>query len=141
MSGKEKGLRIIIDGSFFDSDNGAITFRNMEGHATINIQDFEFFIFSAKNIKYYKGVPAIVTFIDSEGKRFTTETQDLAPYAKWGNIVVPLEEITGINVKQLKEISIHFEGKDRDIFLVDDLRFELGDQMLVKKMRIRGKSQ
>ena len=133
MSGEEKGLRIIIDGSFFDSDNGAITFRNMEGHETINIQEFEYFVFSAKNIKYYKGVPAVVTFVDHEGNKFTTKTQDLAPYAKWGDIVVPLEDITGINMKRLKEISIYFEGKDRDIFLIDDLRFELGDQMLMQK--------
>jgi len=40
------------------------------------------------------------------------------------------EDVTGIDLKQLKEISIGFEGKDRDIFLVDDLRFELGDPTL-----------
>ena len=130
--GAEKGLRMIIDGSFFDDDNGAVTFKNMNGAAFTDIQDFEYFVFSAKNIKYYKGVPALVTLIDVDGKKCTIKTRDLAPYATWGDIYVPLEDVAGINLRQLKEIAIGFEGKDRDIFLIDDLRFELGDKTLAE---------
>lgn len=47
-----------------------------------------------------------------------------------GRLNVFTNKILNATTKHLKEISIGFEGKDRDIFLVDDLRFELGDPTL-----------
>lgn len=133
MQGLAKGVKVTIDGSFLDQDNGLVTFYPMNHREQVDVSNYDYFAFSANNLRYYQGISATVIFEDIHGRSYSTETKEKAPYAKWGEIYLSLNDIEGIDLSCLANVKIGFEGKDRDIFLIADLKFVFGTYKLLCK--------
>lgn len=129
---EERGIRMIHKGTPKDKRKRCIKIGYMGKEEAADINGYGYFVFSAKNLRYYKGFPATVSFYDTEGRSFCTVTKEPAVYDCWQDIYVPLEGMYGIDRSCISRIEIAFESQDRDIFLIDRLRFTVGYEELVE---------
>lgn len=130
----EKGIRMIHKGSPEEKTGRCIRIKNKNGQAETDISGYGYLVFEAKNLRYYNGFPATVTLRDADGKSYTMETKERAPYHAWEDVYVPLENVTGIDRSRLSMVEIAFTGQDRDIFLIHNLRFMHGYEALKGKV-------
>lgn len=135
---EERGIRVIHRGAPENILDRGVTFKNENGQKYTDITGYGYLTFQGKNLRYYKGFPATVTFVDARGCECTLETREKVPYDRWEDIFLPLEKLSGVDRRRIAEIRVAFKSQDRDIFLIRDLRFTFGYEPLAQKKTEHG---
>ncbi|NSW10287.1 hypothetical protein FKZ00_07410 [Enterococcus faecalis] len=127
---EKKGLRVLVDTSYFDEGTEELIFLYEEGHS-IDVSRQETFYLSGQNLRYYDGQFCKVTFYNALGETQTVLSDTMLEYNSWSKVKVFLESIM-IDLTCITKIGISFLGKDRDMYLIRELGFEVPDFELAR---------